>query len=100
MCIPVSAGEEIQDRREESRVVVEDQARDGSEATDKTRHPKIYIGKIAGVPAEGSAPALARLRVLASDGSAEAIRDYLGTLLHEAQLNGATAAVDASSAAD
>jgi hypothetical protein len=64
----------------------------GSEAIDKTRHPKIYIGKIAGVPASELASALASLRELASDGSSDAIRGYLGSFLPEAQLG--EAAVD------
>ena len=38
------------------------------ESIDKTRHPKIYIGKIAGVPADELAFALSRLRELASGG--------------------------------
>jgi FlaA1/EpsC-like NDP-sugar epimerase len=58
----------------------------GSEAIDKTRHPKINIGKIAGVPASELASALACLRTLASDGSGDAIRAYLGSFLPEAQL--------------
>jgi FlaA1/EpsC-like NDP-sugar epimerase len=44
------------------------------ESIDKTRHPKIFIGKIAGVPASELAVALARLRELASAGSADDIR--------------------------
>jgi FlaA1/EpsC-like NDP-sugar epimerase len=48
------------------------------ESIDKTRHPKIYIGKIAGVPADE----------LASAGSADDIHAYLGAFLPEAQLNG------------
>jgi FlaA1/EpsC-like NDP-sugar epimerase len=59
-----------------------------SESIDKTRHPKIYIGKIAGVPASELALALARLRELASAGSSDDIRAYLGAFLPEAQLNG------------
>jgi len=58
----------------------------GSEAIDKTRHPKIYIGKIEGVPSGELASALACLRTLASDGSGDAIREYLGSFLPEAQL--------------
>ena len=58
------------------------------ESIDKTRHPKIFIGKIAGVPASELAVALARLRELASAGSADDIRAYLGAFLPEAQLNG------------
>jgi hypothetical protein len=41
----------------------------GGESIDKTRHPKIYIGKIAGVPPDDLAAALGRLRELASAGS-------------------------------
>jgi FlaA1/EpsC-like NDP-sugar epimerase len=72
----------------------------GSEAIDKTRHPKINIGKIAGVPSEELVSALACLRELASDGSGDAIRTYLGSFLPEAQLGGwavALSAVDADS---
>ena len=58
------------------------------ESIDKRRHPKIYIGKIAGVPADELASALASLRELASAGSADDIRAYLGAFLPEAQLNG------------
>ena len=57
------------------------------ESIDKTRHPKIYIGKIAGVPAAELAVALARLRELASAGSSDDIRAFLGAFLPEAQLN-------------
>ena len=59
-----------------------------TESIDKTRHPKIYIGKIAAVPASELAPALARLRELASAGSSDDIRAYLGSFLPEAQLDG------------
>jgi FlaA1/EpsC-like NDP-sugar epimerase len=58
------------------------------ESIDKTRHPKIFIGKIAGVPASELAAALGRLGELASAGSADDIRAYLGAFLPEAQLNG------------
>ena len=58
------------------------------ESIDKTRHAKIFIGKIAGVPASELAVALARLRELASAGSSDDIRAYLGAFLPEAQLNG------------
>jgi FlaA1/EpsC-like NDP-sugar epimerase len=57
------------------------------ESIDKTRHPKIAIGKIAGVPAPGLAVALARLRDLVSAGSSDDIRAFLGAFLPEAQLN-------------
>ena len=62
----------------------------GSEAIDKTRHPKITIGKIAGPPADQLAVALARLRALASTGTADEVRAFLGAFLPEAQLNGGT----------
>ena len=58
------------------------------ESIDKTRHPKIFIGKIAGVPADELAFALSRLRELASSGSSDEIRAFLGTFLPEAQMNG------------
>jgi FlaA1/EpsC-like NDP-sugar epimerase len=58
------------------------------ESIDKTRHPKITIGKIAGVPAAELALALSRLRELASAGSSDDIRAFLGAFLPEAQLNG------------
>ena len=59
-----------------------------TESIDKTRHPKIYIGKIAGVPAPELAAALSWLRELAVVGSSDDIRAFLGTFLPEAQLNG------------
>jgi FlaA1/EpsC-like NDP-sugar epimerase len=58
------------------------------ESIDKTRHPKIYIGKIAGVPSADLASALASLRELATRGSSDEIRAFLGSFLPEAQLNG------------
>ena len=58
------------------------------ESIDKTRHPKITIGKIAGVPADELAFALSRLRELAASGSSDEIRAFLGALLPEAQMNG------------
>ena len=58
------------------------------ESIDKTRHPKIFIGKIAGVPASELDVALARLRELASAGSSDEIRAFLGAFLPEAQMNG------------
>ena len=60
----------------------------GDEAIDKTRHPKIYIGKIAGVPPSELPAALASLRPLASGGSADEVPAFLGALLPEAQLDG------------
>jgi len=60
----------------------------GSEAIAKTRHPKIYIGKIAGPPADDLAAALSRLQALASTGTADGVRAFLGSFLPEAQLDG------------
>ena len=61
-----------------------------TESIAKTRHPKIYIGKIAGVPPRDLEEALARLRELASSGSGDEIRSFLGSFLPEAQLDGAS----------
>ena len=52
----------------------------------KTRHPKIYIGTIAGYPANHIDIALARLRVLSAAGDEESLRAYLSQLLPEATL--------------
>ena len=62
------------------------------ESIDKTRHPKIFIGKIAGVPASELSAALSSLRALASSGSSDEIRAFLGAFLPEAQLNGGNGA--------
>jgi FlaA1/EpsC-like NDP-sugar epimerase len=61
----------------------------GSEAIEHTRHPKIFIGRIARVPAEELTEALSSLRALVSSGSDEDVRWFLGSFLPEAQLNGA-----------
>ena len=58
------------------------------ESIDKTRHPKIFIGKIAGVPASELSAALSSLRGLAASGSSDEIRAFLGAFLPEAQMNG------------
>jgi FlaA1/EpsC-like NDP-sugar epimerase len=62
------------------------------EAIDKTRHPKIFIGKIAGGPAAELDSALASLRALAPSGPSDEIRAFLGAFLPEAQLNGGVGA--------
>jgi FlaA1/EpsC-like NDP-sugar epimerase len=67
----------------------------GSEAIDKTRHPKIFIGKIAGIPRTDMASALGRLRELAAAGSSDDVRAFLAALLPEAQLTGGGAGVPA-----
>ena len=67
----------------------------GGEAIDKTRHPKIFIGKIAGVPASELSAALSSLRGLAASGSSDEIRAFLGAFLPEAQMNGGAGALSA-----
>jgi len=52
----------------------------------KTRHPKIFIGKIRPYPPEEIEAALAELRELAVDGRDGEIPRYLGKLLPEARL--------------
>lgn len=52
----------------------------------KTRHPKIFIGKIAAYPEEKVRDALARLTVLAHDGEGHELRAYLKELLPESSL--------------
>ena len=59
-----------------------------TESIDRTRHPKIFIGKLAGVPEAELAAALASLRSLATSGSSDEMRAFLGSFLPEAQLNG------------
>jgi FlaA1/EpsC-like NDP-sugar epimerase len=63
----------------------------GSEETDQTRHPKIFIGKIRGLPSDGLAAGLGRLRELAAGGSGDGIRAFLSSFLPEAQLDGPAA---------
>jgi FlaA1/EpsC-like NDP-sugar epimerase len=53
----------------------------------KTRHPKIYIGNIAGRSSADLDAALARLSALAETGSAAEIRDFLTAFLPEARLD-------------
>ena len=58
-----------------------------AESVAKTRHPKIFIGKIASYPTEDVRKALARLAQLAEDGRGDGLRAYLGELLPEANLS-------------
>ncbi len=58
----------------------------GAESMDRTRHPKIFIGRIAGVPASVLHDAIATLRELARSGEASEIRQFLNAFLPEAQL--------------
>ena len=52
----------------------------------KTRHPKIFIGKIAGYPEERMRRALDELRELSSNGHERELRVFLNELLPEADL--------------
>ena len=52
----------------------------------KTRHPKIFIGRIAGYRSEEIDAALGRLRELSLDGGDSAIRRFFNELLPEARL--------------
>ncbi len=63
------------------------------EAIAKTRHPKIYIGKIEGVASKDLEAGLARLRSACGDGQDnDELRACLAELLPESQLNGAAPA--------
>ncbi len=53
----------------------------------KTRHPKIFIGKIAAYPEGKVYEALERLMHFAKDGEKRALCRYLNDLLPEAQLD-------------
>jgi FlaA1/EpsC-like NDP-sugar epimerase len=57
------------------------------EAMSKTRHPKIFIGKIAAYPSQEVAVALKRIEFLAQYGHERDIRHYLSALLPEADLS-------------
>jgi FlaA1/EpsC-like NDP-sugar epimerase/lipopolysaccharide/colanic/teichoic acid biosynthesis glycosyltransferase len=56
------------------------------EQMTKTRHPKIYIGKLAAYPEETVQQALQKLQLLATNSSENEIRLYLNSFLSEAQL--------------
>lgn len=58
------------------------------ERVAKTRHPKIFIGKIAPYPQERVERALFRLKLLCNGRSDQQLRVFLNELLPEAQLNG------------
>jgi FlaA1/EpsC-like NDP-sugar epimerase len=57
------------------------------ECMARTRHPKIFIGKIASHSQEKVALALTRLAILSEDGNETPLRRYLGELLPEASLD-------------
>lgn len=52
----------------------------------KTKHPKIYIGKLQAYPADDVAQALRFLEELAREGDGTAVRKFLNSLLPEANL--------------
>ncbi len=64
------------------------------ESVAQTRHPKILIGRIATYPEAEISAALERLEQLSASGSPEEIRQFLGSLLPEAQLGVAITPAD------
>ncbi len=62
----------------------------------KTRHPKIFIGKIAAYPEEVVHEALDQLITLSSNGHERELRLYLSKLLPEARLEEGTESKDSS----
>jgi FlaA1/EpsC-like NDP-sugar epimerase len=56
------------------------------ECLTKTRHPKIFIGRIATAPPSALRDALERLRTLSRTGHEEELRRYLNEFLPEARL--------------
>jgi FlaA1/EpsC-like NDP-sugar epimerase len=67
------------------------------EAMDRTRHPKIYIGRVRPYPPERMAEALSTLRSLITLADPLALRTYLAELVPEARLEtGAPAEIEAS----
>jgi FlaA1/EpsC-like NDP-sugar epimerase len=57
-----------------------------SEETDRTLHPKIFVGKLSAYSGDRIREAMATLRRLAAEGSADEIRHCLAKLIPEAQL--------------
>jgi FlaA1/EpsC-like NDP-sugar epimerase len=57
------------------------------EDMSKTRHRKIFIGKIAAYPPDAVAAAVKRIEILAEHGRELEIRHYLSTLLPESNLS-------------
>ncbi|HJQ68489.1 MAG TPA: nucleoside-diphosphate sugar epimerase/dehydratase [Blastocatellia bacterium] len=70
------------------------------ERLTQTRHPKIFIGKIAAYPEERVRHALARLRALSHDGQEHELRSFLGELLPEARLTLEPRPVESASGRD
>jgi FlaA1/EpsC-like NDP-sugar epimerase len=58
------------------------------ERLTKTRHSKIFIGKIAAAPSAVVQDALERLTILSRTGAEDELRDFLNELLPEARLKG------------
>jgi FlaA1/EpsC-like NDP-sugar epimerase len=56
------------------------------EEIDRTRHPKIFVGRLNGIPAAELRSALGELERLTTTGNAAAIRQLLDELLPEARL--------------
>ena len=56
------------------------------EKMEKTRHPRIFIGRLASLPHETVTRAVGELERLARDGRGDAIRARLSTLLPESKL--------------
>jgi FlaA1/EpsC-like NDP-sugar epimerase len=56
------------------------------EAAERTRHPKIFVGRIAPMPPEELRRGLARLRELVAHGTADEVRAFLAAFLPEAQI--------------
>jgi len=69
------------------------------EEMDKTRHPKIFVGRFRPYPAERLDAALVRLATLCRDGASQEVRDCLAELLPEAELEAATGRRPAARAA-
>jgi FlaA1/EpsC-like NDP-sugar epimerase len=64
------------------------------EQVSRTRHPKIFIGKIAAYTEDQVREALERLSALAQDGRERELRQYLNELLPEAALSTVEEIVD------
>jgi hypothetical protein len=58
-----------------------------SESFTRTRHPKIFIGKIAAYPEADVNMALKRLEDLSAREAHDELRNFLNELLPEAELN-------------
>lgn len=57
-----------------------------SEQTDRTLHPKVFVGKLSRYPSNRVKEAVNALRELVTQGSDDAVRQYLAQFLPEAQL--------------